>query len=611
MLYKNLLNREQLQLITEKAVDWDKSFVGNLTGGISNAFKFIGKKIDKKFKLNKINGLVMQWGTEYVLAIRANDLNLNVKQSTDTDDDIEDNTQDAQSADKIKITEQNKAEYLKYLTTDLKALQEIKKTIHSISIFVTFPELTKALPDIVDTVTDNKKLLDEEQNIIKLIANVKTIDSKVFISDYDLVSDITDLFINAKAKDSVSLLGLLKLSNTTDIKKFSDIILERLKPFDIVINGYNETIKFINEFKPEVQPTKDSQVAKDGQPIKDSQTQKESYLIKEAATFEIPQTIQELLDKDDLTKYELIPDIKKKTLDKINLLALNTIMYEANYIIEKVKKSNGKGEDTTSDELQRAWDLGVKNINNYFQKVIDIKAIMDSVKDATIDKSTEDRVKSQSAEIDLLPKFGLQLLPPTNAKFIDKEFYAFNLSLTGQLGKASKDMYIIVSPTTEYIEDVNNKNYFWFKVFGQYKLDDKGNTIRVNFFDTENITKNIAMKKHFINKESSYYLVFESLKSSVIKPVCYLYSDGGNIFYDRTSYSNANDILTDIKSSNLLNWIKSGNVFKSKMNGRFIVSKDNDNLKQFPGLQLSDATKEKGHDIAKKNHDILINNLKK
>jgi hypothetical protein len=597
MLHKNLLNREQLQLITEKAVDWDKSFVGSLTGGIGNAFKFIGKKIDKKFKLNKINGLVMQWGTEYVKALQAIDLNLDVKQTTDDGDDTEDSN--VQDTNKVEITEQNKVEYLKYLTTDIKALQEIQKSIHSIITFVAFPELNKALPNIVDTVTDNKKLLDEEQHIIKLVANVKDIDSKVFISNYDLVIEIIDLFINTKARDSLSLLNLLKLSNTTDIKKFSDIVLEKLKPFNIVINGYNETIKFINEFKPEAQP------------VKDGQAQKESLLIKEAAAFEIPKTVEELLDKADLLKFELMPDIKKKTLDKINLIALNTILYEANYIIEKVKKSNGKGEDTTSDELQRAWDLGVKNINNYFQKVIDIKAVMDSVKDATIDKSTEDRVKSQSAAIDLIPKFGLQLLPPTNAKFIDKEFYAFNLSLTGQLGKSSKDMYIIVSPTTEYTEDVNGKNYFWFKVFGQYKLDDKGNTIRVNFFDTENITKNSAIKKHFINKESSYYLVFESLKSSVKKPVCYLYSDGGNIFYNTTSYSNANDILTDIKSSNLLNWIKIGNVFKSEMNGRFIVSKDNDNLKQFPGLQLSDGTKEKGHDIAKKNHDILVNNLKK
>jgi hypothetical protein len=386
MLHKNLLNREQLQLITEKAVDWDKSFVGSLTGGIGNAFKFIGKKIDKKFKLNKINGLVMQWGTEYVKALQAIDLNLDVKQTTDDGDDTEDSN--VQDTNKVEITEQNKAEYLKYLTTDIKALQEIQKSIHSIITFVAFPELNKALPNIVDTVTDNKKLLDEEQHIIKLVANVKDIDSKVFISNYDLVIEIIDLFINTKARDSLSLLNLLKLSNTTDIKKFSDIVLEKLKPFNIVINGYNETIKFINEFKPEAQP------------VKDGQAQKESLLIKEAAAFEIPKTVEELLDKADLLKFELMPDIKKKTLDKINLIALNTILYEANYIIEKVKKSNGKGEDTTSDELQRAWDLGVKNINNYFQKVIDIKAVMDSVKDATIDKSTEDRVKSQSAAID-------------------------------------------------------------------------------------------------------------------------------------------------------------------------------------------------------------------
>lgn len=63
------------------------------------------------------------------------------------------------------------------------------------------------------------------------------------------------------------------------------------------------------------------------------------------------------------------------------MIRLNTLLYEANYIINKAKSNADKNDkDDHANALQRLWDVGIQNTNDYLQDVIDVQKVMSQVK---------------------------------------------------------------------------------------------------------------------------------------------------------------------------------------------------------------------------------------
>jgi hypothetical protein len=57
----------------------------------------------------------------------------------------------------------------------------------------------------------------------------------------------------------------------------------------------------------------------------------------------------------------------------------------------------------------------------------------------------------------------------TSNKFFSKDLYAFNILFKGQNNKKEDNMFLLLSPIKDYVININNDNYFGYKIFGQYK----------------------------------------------------------------------------------------------------------------------------------------------
>lgn len=579
-----LLSREEINnlvnlTINEKAVSWDDSLLKGLTSGVAKSFSFLGNKIKGGLQKSKMNSLVMQWGAEYAKAIEE------YKQSTEnTSVDSE------ESQDNIDVTGKKEIndEFIKSFNSIYSLINGLNKPSS---------EFRKHF--------SNKTMINLtslKQSLDKLLDSVN-FDDDVFNSYF---KDITELYA---ADDSVieafsNLLFIIRTINE-DIREDSDLY-QRLQ-------SELKLQKFVpNESKwPELKQSMSNSVlntlgtlSKYLEPIKkdiDSKVNDNYSFINEA--FSLPTKIEDLYDKEELDKLSKIKDIKLKVFKKINTKAMSVIEYEANYIIDNANDKN-------KAELKRIWDIGKKNVENYFQNVVDTKKVNQAIKNDEIPADVKTDIDNQNIVVDMADKMGLLPLDPIKATFKDKLFYAFNMTAIGSAGTIS-DAYFLVSPTSEFSEEDSNGNkYFYFNIFGQYKFNDKSQSIeRINFFDE--LTKNNKMDKNFKNKQNSYYMVMPMMKvNSGIKAdrLFYIYSNSGKGFYNKQIIDDYTTIVDKIKESNKQQWVKIGNAFKYSVNARFSV--DMDNIKRFPGLDQKDLTSEAGITLAKKNHKVLIDNLK-
>ncbi len=617
-----LLTREEIHIynshkLNEKAVNWDDSFLGALTKGLGNAFSWIGGKAAKGWKKMRLDSLVMQYGAEYVKALRAVDLNINVDKDFPVDQagsefdakPDEAKPDDAANPDGTPAAQAPVVEDdVKKDIADLEKLiilglynSEFKKHFSNKNM-VNLKTVKDYLETFLDSIQyDDELYLSKMNNALKYKPAdgiLEAFNRLQFIikTMWDLNED-SDLYQRLQKEYPKELEKLVPNES-----KWSEL---KSAMGNLVMGSVNKLAKYIYQCSLEMQDNTREPKSKDDKPQVES-------MLREAKELKIPKSVQELMSPEDIAKFEKMPDIKKKTLDKMNTKALSTIKYEAEHIINKAKKKadydmKSKDGSTDADDLQRDWEVGIKNIDNYFQKVIDVTKVGDLVKKDLLPDDIKKTIESTDEAVDMVPKLGLQSLSPVNAKFINKGLYAFNINLRGQNNSVLKEAYIITSPTAEYVDAADNgKTYYWHKIFGQYKFDEKTNTIvRLNPF--EKLTRSRSIIDNFKNKENQYFLVFESMRVSKKASNVWIYSNKGGAFYDGKVIPDVNTILEDVKRNNTQSWLSIGNLFRIIVNARFTV--DTNDLKRFPGIQQADIMSETGTKEANANHDLIINNL--
>ena len=328
----------------------------------------------------------------------------------------------------------------------------------------------------------------------------------------------------------------------------------------------------------------------------------------------LPTNIEDLIPKDDLLILSQQPDILVKSFPKINLYRLNGLLYDANHIIVNAKKSKdadkifNKEEDGDVD-LKKTWDIGINNINDYFQKVIDTKKVMAALKPETLKPEDKKQIENINATIDAAKNMGFdEAMDPKNAKFNPKNLYSFNLSIRGTNSRTDK--FIITSPVANYIETINGVKFYWHKIFGEYDYNTKTRTTeRKNLFD--GITKNQKMVEYFSKPGETYYIVLSKQSVSAAFSPAFFYSAKGNIFYNN-KIQPFNDIKNEITTNfqntkdadKFKNWKLVGNGFDVKINARYSI--DSNDIDKYPGITLNDINKDLNIDVAKKSHDELI-----
>lgn len=146
---KYLLTKEQLLSINEAAVSWDRSALGLLTKAVISPLTWLAGSIKKGLNKRRMSALTMQWGIEYVKALRALDLKLDVQQDAELGDaDVaeetapeetttETHTETPTDSTEFKITEKNKPELLKVLTDEAKYFSSLRAIVNGMSSWIT------------------------------------------------------------------------------------------------------------------------------------------------------------------------------------------------------------------------------------------------------------------------------------------------------------------------------------------------------------------------------------------------------------------------------------------------------------------------------------------
>jgi hypothetical protein len=675
---KYLLTKDQVLLkesilISEKAVDWNKSALGILTGAILSPLSWLTGSIKTGIKKSQLNGLAIQWGLEYVKALEALDKNIDVEQTSGAEEEDAAETQTTSETpvddNTFKITEENKPTLLASLKKEQAYFNSANNAIKEMTTWPTYDNqdgyesIKKKLADIpeIDThaLIDVVPLMDAKyadtpkhiESVIKFINDIIKFNMSDFHKNYKIIVP----------KDAAGRKAVLK-----------DLLITKIADFTGINNACVAAIPFVTDFKPEAGPvkaktdfkvgneyihtdkkgnktvvklisldysvkagddkiflTKDDVNENELDPkfafvsLKDknvgyavniknlSEKANESAMILEAKSFKIPNRVQDLLAADELDYYKQKPDIKNLTFPKINLKRLDSIKYEANFILNKSKdpKSSEKNAD-----LLRVWEMGIKNVNDYFQEVIDVDKVMTEVK-GVVDGKVEQIVKDNSAKIDKLQGLGISEVVPVGTKFNVNKLYAFECTITGQNNKAENTI-LMMSPTAEFAETIDDKNYYWFKLLGAYDYDLKSSKIvRKNLFT--NLTSNKAITNNFNNVEAAYYAVFTNLRSDPRAFYFEIYSNKGKFFYNGKVIDDVDTVADDIKTYKQDKFVSTrkqiasvSNFFKIKINQRFLVDDANIVANKYPGIQMADLKTDKGIDAAKANHSKFMALLK-
>lgn len=666
----NLLSKDKVVVlneyndsITEAAVHWNDSALGILTNALLKPISWLKGSIKKGIKRQQINNLVTQYGMEYVKAIKAIDMPDDAENSEtqpETNVQPDDTTSNTDNNDDLNVAINNEYKTMSTLNKYLQVVSKWKETDFFTSNNNRIKDLFQKTKDsyikydkVIDITNfliglklfnpdeyndDSKSMIALQTNINKFFNDLKTLDYEQFVSIYgkqytqkinkiiENFNDLDDNFknvqehLNANKKSNLKVGEEYVYTNSKGIQKIVKLIStdKSFKPGadkiyltddDVEIDDLDDGVVFVL-FKDksgkysEVSTT----MAVKATALKTKQNNSYNF-INEASEYMIPNNIQDLFPQEQLEEAKKIEGIKEKSFDKINLIALNTIKYNADYIINS--KSNDKADN--SAVLKKIWDKGVLDINNYFQDVINVDEVTSKIT-GNVDAKTKKTIESDQNTLTELQQLGLSEIFPVGKKFDVNKIYAFQGTFVGQNKKTFKHTFLM-SPTINFVEDVNGNKTYWFKLLGSYKFDKKKNTnIRINpFLDA---TNNKKISDNFNNTENAYYVALSALRPATSSKM-YVYSNTGKYFFNNNIFDNveiAEKEIVKYKKANFNDTIRElgpiSNIFGFTVNQRFTVDDEVINNNKFPGVQLSDGKEDKNIDIAKTNHEKLMSIIK-
>lgn len=570
---RNLLKKEQV-LILEQAVDWNKSALGILTNALFRPISYLTGSIKKGIKQQQVQILVKQWGLEYVNAIKKVD---------EEEGGVSDDSFSTSTDSSVGISDENKKKYAETLTSDLKKLQEVEQYIKTFTSLSNIDQRTDEFNALKNNING---LQFQKDTVNTIITNKKDIPNIENIKIIEILNDLNKYLINIKNSKEVREF-LVEYNNIANFYKISKQLIVDIQS---LCDAYEIIIAYL----------KDAELG----------TSNES-LINEANEYKLPSSVTDLISEDDLERIKSIEDIKSKTASKLNYERLNTIKYEANYLIEKSKSD--KNKDDTADKLKRIWDLGVQNTNDYFQEVIDTDKIKKNITGKT-DAETKTAIENDQNSLDLYQKMGITETFPVGTKFDSKKLYAFDVTFIGQIGKSKKSI-LLLSPTKEFVESIDGNKYFWFKLFGEYTWSKQENkVIRKNLFSK--MTQNVKMINNFAGEDNAYFIALRMLRPASQGSPVFMYSNKGGYFYnnDITEVDKVTNDLKNYKKEDLNKSIKDiskvSNIFKINVIQRFEINPMYVQDFKYPGVTNKSINDDQGFSNAKKNHDKLINILK-
>ena len=554
---KHLLTKQQVLLLenyiknnivfeNKGRVSWDQSVLGILTNAALRPISWLTGSIKKGIKKQQIETLVKQWGLEYVNAIK----------SVDTGESKQAEEQDTKEEE--SISKEDVKQLLNDISNQEQSLIEYKP------LFKAFLQLKH-----IDTRNNEFNKLKQDLSQINVDFNsILELNKEVTIPNTEKIDD----YIN-KFKDK-----LKPYLESTDVRDFINNVGG--------INKVSEHTKIVVRLLEEIEDIYD--ISKNH-----FESNEKYHIILESSAYKLPNDITDIFPQSYLNEIKSL-DKKDEITKAVNTVRLNTIMYEANYIIEQSKE----GKNVNSAELQKIWDIGIQNMNDYFQDVISVESIMSNVT-GRVDGGTKETIEKDQQRLSDLQNMKITETFPVGESFDEKALYAFDCVITGQ-NKKRLTTKILLTPTPKFARDIEGQKYYFFRVFGGYSWD-KGNkkTIRTNIF--QNLTNNQSMINNFKSEDNAYYIGFVDTRPSDKGKNMYIYSNTGKIFHDNTVKEYAD--ITDFN-----NFDKIGNIMKISINQRFII--ETENIESFPGITPNELTEIKGYKNSVTNHTLLIKKLK-
>jgi len=638
-----MLNRDQIrklvesELIQERTVNWDKSLMGRTTNGVLGLFSMMKGKIKASFNQAKMKSLVQNWGVEYLRALQSVEKNLPAPDASDGANPLEVDREevahivDSKLVDKAELN----AEKAKIAKTK-KALETLLKAVQS----------TKSWGSVNNDQGWSKMIESTKNELIKLdgddlsVFSAFLIDPKEQASADVLIESVLKV-VDAFKKEGASVQQFkqsigMKEPNGSNKSFFTEAIEKLVESLQKLISMHDDASVFIQNWlmvadsMADLEKTpndlekikvRDQNLIKyfTGQSVKHLDQYGnliEDYmskvgaklnerLILEAKGVKIEKWIEEIVDGVDLEAFANEPDIKKRTLEKIDFKMLDIIKYQANFILDKISNSSGP-EKSQLPEVKKTWELGLKQLNQLFQDVIDTDKVMQNVKPDVASSEVKAQLKEADSAIDKLKKFNIdEALPASGGKFISNRLYLFNINIQTYKGAKITNKFIALSPLAELIEETDGQTFYWHKVFGQYDVIN-GTIQRQNLF--EGITASTSLINNFDGQENSYFMAFERQAASKSYSPVYVYSNKGSIFWGTKIFKELSTGAKSTISKAKDQQFKLGPVFNFKINARYSI--ENDKIQNFPGVDQLDLKSEKFVDQAKKNHSELLTLLK-
>lgn len=653
-----LLNREQVYLISEKAVDVSQSASGVLANLAMKPISLLVGSIKKQYRKQQLEALIMQWAGEYAKAVKPE---LEEKPTTEPVTAEEPNTASGEEVtpgdvpnieDKVDLpaaevpveaTKNIMAELQKDIQT-LANIEKLMKTLPDNGVMddTIFRQFKKEIGDLETLYFEEymSELKDDisEQDLQSINANIKTYNTfveamynaptaakvkQIFQSTFKDVysSKLAEIkLVLVKIRQQLNTILYVLQQKATKNKPAEEKETTNTTPNTDTPSQEEPLNKNAATTTPKSTPDP-NQVAAAKQDLKNAlsggRTESLSFkqkveLIINEAKYVIPREPNELIPEIDLQNLlQENPKIREEATKRVNIKRLDILQYEAQYVLNKTKNSaaNGKPGGETNADLQRVWDIGIKKINDYFQSVIDVDTVMKQVKPQA-DEQTKKRIAADDAQITNLEGMNITEVFKVGEKFDPNRIYAFDCTITGL---KSLSTTLLVSPTTKFVDDDSDTTQYWFKLLGAYRYDEKSKkTIKLNIF------KNIVSNQKLINNQSYYYLAMRNLRPSTNSgSFAFLYSNFGNIYYNNEEYKDTAQIskeLTDVAGQGKFtdkakNLIKTGNAVRIKMHQRFFVDEADIQGKKFPGIDPSTVNDDKNIDKAKKNNQLLMDIL--
>lgn len=648
-----LLNREQVYLISEKAVDVSQSASGVLANLAMKPISLLVGSIKKQYRKQQLDALIMQWGGEYAKAIKPELEEKPTAEPVTADDtkpgdvpNIEDKVELPADEIPVDATKNIVAELQKDIQT-VANIEKLLKTLPDNGIMddTIFSQFKKQISDL--------ETLYFEEYMAELKDDIAATDLEAINTNIKNYNTFVEAMYNAPTAAKVKQIfqSTFKVDYTSKLAEIKSVLVKMQQQLNSVLvvlqqkaaknktadnTKNNNNTATPNTEKPAEEPVNKTaaattpkanpdpnQVASAKQDLKNALSggktntteslsfkQKLDLIINEAK-YVIPREPNELISEIDLKALlQENPKIREEATKRVNIKRLDILQYEAQFILNKTKTAgtNNQPSETNAD-LQRIWDLGIKKINDYFQSVIDVDTVMKQVKPQA-DEQTKKRIAADEAQISNLEGMNITEVFKVGEKFDPNRVYAFDCTVTGL---KSLSTTLLVSPTAKFVDDNSDTTQYWFKLLGAYRYDEKSKkVIKLNIF------KNIVSNQKLINNQSYYYLAMRNLRPSTNSgSFAFLYSNFGNIYYNNEEYKDTAQISQELTSlagegkfsDKAKNLIKTGNAIRIKMHQRFFVDEADIKAKKFPGIDASTINDDKNIDKAKKNNQMLMDIL--